>query len=258
MSKTLETNRLVLRPYAQADVEHVATDIFGDPSVAVMLAHDARRPENAHAFAEKWLSIMTMGDGRTINEAGGAGLYAMYFREDPTQFFGIGGTWMELVDGRWHGELFYASARRWHGRGLMGEAVDAIAERLWAIPNIGQIYGVYWDGINPASGKLLARAGLRPAERCAVLHEYSVEKCRLIHDFDIWRLAEAPLQTKAAVAAQSACRAGAFVAEGVLPKAGALSALEAAHGDALPAAALERFNWALAHPGMARLEKNPG
>ena len=128
------------------------------------------------------------------------------------------------------------------------------------LPGIALIYGVYWDSTNKASGRILEKSGLAPAGRVPVAHEYPVEKCRRIFAYDVWRVGNARSRADLPTLLLQSCRrAGAFVAEDMLPDAEALSSLETAFASPLPDEARAIYQFALDNPGMAYVEyRRPG
>ena len=184
------------------------------------------------------------------------GLFALIPKDGGGALAGVCGFYMERNERqRWRGEYFYALGSQWHGNGLMSEATDAVKEELRLLPDLEAIYGVYWDMINEASGKILVRTGLRPAGRKPITEEYSPEKCRRMFDYDLWRMGEAQAgPTRGRVLLQAARRAGGFVAEDVMTKPEALGRLADAYGARLTGEAAEIFEKARTNPGMAYLE----
>lgn len=250
----IETKRLLLRPVDAADVDEIARVVFGDPDVVGMLAHNTKDPADAHDAAEKWVRVM--GRKSEMWSSGGMGLFALIPKDGSGALAGVCGFYMERNERqRWRGEYFYALGSPWHGNGLMSEATDAVKEELRLLPDLEAIYGVYWDMINEASGKILVRTGLRPAGRKPITEEYSPEKCRRMFDYDLWRMGEAQAgPTRGRVLLQAARRAGGFVAEDVMTKPEALGRLADAYGARLTGEAAEIFEKARTNPGMAYLE----
>jgi hypothetical protein len=185
------------------------------------------------------------------------GLFAVVPKQADDSLAGVAGFYMERDErGYWDGEYFYALGTDWHGRRLMSEAADAFAEKLHSMKDLGVIYAGYWDMINEASGRLLARTGLTSKGRKPVTEEYDAERCRGMFDYDLWRLTETgPGEERDNVLLQAMRRAGAFVAEEVLERDEALKALASHYGSKVfPTDASIMFQAALDQPGMAYLE----
>lgn len=252
----IETDRLTLRPVSKQDTQEIARVIFSDPDVVGMLAHDVRTPESAIAEAEKWTSIMGIDGDGGIWDDGGMGLFAIVHKSDQA-FAGVTGFYMERNEHKhWNGEYFYALGTRWHGRGLMSEAADMLGERLRSLDDLGVIYAGYWDLINEASGRLLRRTGLKPEGRKSVIEEYGLDRCRLIFEFDLWRLSSAaPGDVRDSILSQVARRAGAFVAEDIITKDAVLKSLKDRFGaPSLTRDAETMLEESIKRPGMAYLE----
>ncbi|AXI54912.1 hypothetical protein C1J05_10760 [Sulfitobacter sp. JL08] len=252
----IETDRLILQPVTKQDTHGIAQVVFSDPNVVGMLAHDIRTPESALAEAERWTSIMgSDGDGG-IWDDGGMGLFSVVPKSDQA-LAGVTGFYMERNEHQcWNGEYFYALGTQWHGRGLMSEAADALGERLRSLDDLGVIYAGYWDMINEASGRLLRRTGLKPKGRKSVIEEYGGDRCRMIFEFDLWRLSKAaPGDDRNAILSQVARRAGAFVAEDIIPRDDALASLKDSYGSpSLTRDAITILDESIKRPGMAYLE----
>ena len=58
-------------------------------------------------------------------------------------------------------ELGFWIHRRWRGRGLAREAVRALLDHAFGALGLGRVYAAHYPW-NPASGRVLAAAGLRP------------------------------------------------------------------------------------------------
>jgi len=252
----IETDQLILRPVSKQDTQDIAQVIFSDPDVVGMLAHDIRTPDSAIAEAERWTSIMGIDGDSGIWNDGGMGLFAILPKSDQA-LAGVTGFYMERNEHqRWNGEYFYALGTVWHGRGLMSEAADALGERLRSLDDLGVIYAGYWDMINEASGRLLRRTGLKPEGRKSVIEEYGLDRCRLIFDFDLWRLSNAaPGDVRDSILTQVARRAGAFVAEDIITKDAVLKSLQDSYGSSsLTQDATTMLEASIKRPGMAYLE----
>ncbi|PUB13096.1 GNAT family N-acetyltransferase [Yoonia sediminilitoris] len=252
----IETDRLILRPVTKQDTHGIAQVVFSDPNVVGMLAHDIRTAESAITEAERWTSIMGIDGDGGIWDDGGMGLFSVVLKSDQA-LAGVAGFYMERNEHqRWNGEYFYALGTQWHGRGLMSEAADALGERLRSLDDLGVIYAGYWDMINEASGRILRRTGLKPEGRKSVTEEYGEDRCRMIFEFDLWRLSEAaPGNLQDSILVQVARRAGAFVAEDIIAKDTVLNSLKDNYGSPLLTRdAVTMLETSIERPGMAYLE----
>ena len=252
----LRSERFRLRPLALADTETIARIIFADPVVTGFLAHDVRTDGDALREAARWTQIMGIDGDGGIWDDGGIGLFAISPQETPTETIGVAGYYMARDDdGAWSGEYFYALGRDWHFKGIMSELSPVFRHTLHKLPDVNLIYGVYWDGVNAASGRILEKSGLAPAGRVAVLDEYPTEKCRAIFDYDMWRTVQAQNTPDFEIILSQSCRrAGAFVVEGIVSNPEARSALTDSAGGRLPDAAQALLDFGITNPGMAHVE----
>jgi RimJ/RimL family protein N-acetyltransferase len=151
----IETERLVMRPFEEADVEE-AFRWFGDPEVMRFIVsgvHASRERTRAwiveyrahqlrHGFS-KW-AIVERESGRLIGDSGLVSLPG----------FGI--------------ELGYRLARPWWGRGLATEAASAWVRAAFEVHRLERI-GAFAHPEHAASHRVLAKLGFRFEERRAVL-----------------------------------------------------------------------------------------
>lgn len=257
----IETDRFLLRPLLTSDTGTLARIVFSDPLVTGNLAHDVRNEADALKEAARWTREMGHDGDGSIWDDGGVGLFAITAKGEPETVIGTAGFYMERDGARnWSGEYFYALGRNWHFKGVMSELAPQFRILMETLPDIALIYGVYWDSTNKASGRILEKSGLAPAGRVPVAHEYSVEKCRRIFVYDVWRVGNAQGSANLpTILLQSCRRAGAFVAEGMLAEAEAMPALEAALASPLSEDARTIYQFALDNPGMAYVEyRRPG
>ncbi|HKH97680.1 MAG TPA: GNAT family protein [Candidatus Sulfotelmatobacter sp.] len=142
---TLETKRLRLRPYSEADIAELLP-LIGTREVAattLRIAHPYTE-QDARAFLEMiqdanriWLAIVLRDDGRQI---GGAGL---------------------TVDQRHqHAELGYWLGAPYWGQGYATEAARELLRYGFEDLGLHRIFASHF-GHNPASGRILAKLGMQ-------------------------------------------------------------------------------------------------
>ena len=263
----LTTDRLLLKPVRHADAAVIERVIFENPEIVKGLAHDGSDPDVRRTHSRNWSGFGPDGDATRWRECE-TGLYVIRDRSGtlapPEQFLGITGFYLEKRDGRWGGELFYALDTDFHGRGVTSEACAAVMDRFGSIPNAGSLYAVYWQLLNPASGKILRGLGFVPDGHRSLLDEYGAETAAGIRRFELWRLENAPPSQQARIAGEAAIKLGHIEAEGVsTPDEDLAAILQAIKGEKgrrslLPAveAALERGRES---PGLAILRyHSPG
>lgn len=154
---TLETDRLVLRPFADADAGPLARDIFGDPDVTANLPEDPKSEAEQLDCARKTI--------KTYNEpwaASGWGGWAVVSRTGEIAPEGtlLGFCGFEAPQIEDEGpELGYAIAQPWWGKGLVSEAATRAVDWHFAEGGHAACHACHapW---NPVSGRILRKAGL--------------------------------------------------------------------------------------------------
>ena len=227
----LHTERLLLKPIRHDDADTVERVIFENPEIVRNLAHDGSDPEVRRSHSRNWSGFGPDGDPDRWRECG-TGLYVVTDSggklAPPSQFLGVCGFYLEKQDGHWGGELFYALDTGFHGQGIMSEACAAVMERFRSIPNAGSLYALYWQLLNPASGKILRKLGFVPDGNRLLLDEYGLETTEGIRRFELWRLGRAPEAQQARIAEEAAVKLGQIETEGISTARENLSALLAA------------------------------
>jgi RimJ/RimL family protein N-acetyltransferase/catechol 2,3-dioxygenase-like lactoylglutathione lyase family enzyme len=142
---TLRTDRLTLRPIAEADTDAL-TELFADPELSRFHAHDLTRPAEVAAMMHRRL---------TYDGPDGTGDWLLV--HDGTV---IGGSHLrtstELPGGVL--ECGYYLARRHHGRGLAREAVGAILRHAHATLGAPAVFALVHQDNEPSLA-LAARLG---------------------------------------------------------------------------------------------------
>ncbi|MSU88233.1 GNAT family N-acetyltransferase [Rhodobacteraceae bacterium 2CG4] len=201
------TPRLRLDPLAPGDIEPLAETVFSDPEVMRHLAHDMRAPDAARHAAARW----ACGPGSpfaAVWNGGGLGPFAIRSRSPalapPGRFLGVSGFYLPRDGDRLSGEFFHALGRAWHGRGIGTEAARAAVAAARRRGRLGTVYAVCWDRQNPASVRVLRRAGFRPSGRIELLEEYSAERLEGIRAWELARFAAQPAAARTRDAAVTA------------------------------------------------------
>jgi ribosomal-protein-alanine N-acetyltransferase len=144
---TIETERLILRPLGEADLDDLAA-LHADPDVTRFLS--GGRPRSREEMAEKLYRAVEHW------RLHGFGMFALLEKED-SRFAGHCGV------GYFHGladaELAYSLARRCWGRGLATEAVRAVLRHAFEAVGLPRVVGVAVVE-NVASQRVMARAGM--------------------------------------------------------------------------------------------------
>ena len=149
MRPTLDTERLILRPFTLADADAV-TAIVSDREIAantLSIPHPYDR-----SMAEKWLA--THDDACRRGESA---VFALTERESGRLVGCVG-----LVIDREHGraELGYWTAREIWGRGYGTEAAAAVVRYAFEQLDLHRVYAHHLSR-NPASGSIMRKLGMR-------------------------------------------------------------------------------------------------
>jgi RimJ/RimL family protein N-acetyltransferase len=160
LPSTLETERLRLRPLRPDDLDDLHAVVLGDSRVT--WDHRARTPAESRDVLE--------GKLRHVEEHG-FGLLAVEDRESG-EFLGYAGL-QHLEDGP-EVELAYYLGRAGWGRGLGTELARALVRHAFADLRLPRLVAVVRPE-NPASQRVLAKAGLR-RERRARHYDAEVER----------------------------------------------------------------------------------
>ena len=156
MDRLIETERLALRLLRESDANDIVEHV-GDFAVSRNLAvvpHPYHRTD-----AEEFLARATV-------PAQGTRHSAICLKATPGHLIGII-SYEAKQDGD-VSDLGYWLARPFWGKGLMGEAVPAMVDHAFSVARLSALKACYFDG-NPASGRLLAKAGFVSLGACTCM-----------------------------------------------------------------------------------------
>jgi len=146
---TMDTTRLVLRPFALADAAAVQA-LAGDREVAYSTLNIPHPyPDGA---AEAWIGTLPEAYDR-----GEAAVFALAL-QDGGELVGTCGLRLELAHAR--AELGYWIGRDYWGRGLATEAAAAAVEFAFGRLGLHRVFAHHYSR-NPASGAVLRKLGMR-------------------------------------------------------------------------------------------------
>ena len=153
MGGIIETNRLLLRPLEMNDAPAIAAKI-DNYEISKNLA---RVPYPYHrSDAEEFIDWALQHDQRSA-------FRVISLKADPDTLAGlISYDWMEE---RQKAELGYWLVQQHWGKGLMTEAAQAMVELAFTTSGLDSLSSCYFNE-NPASGKVLARAGFAVTGTC--------------------------------------------------------------------------------------------
>ena len=111
--------------------------------------------------AKNWSSFGPDGE-REFWRACRTGLYVITDRSGELapagDFMGVCGVFLEPDGERWSGELFYALALPYHGRGVMREAAAAVISRFRSLPDAGSdiVERADWDALQQLTAETIS------------------------------------------------------------------------------------------------------
>jgi len=149
-TRTLETHRLVLRPFRAEDAEDMFANWASDPEVTKHLTWPAHGSvEVTRAVLADW--IPRYADGKYFQ-------WAMELKETGKAVGSI--AVVQLDEKTEAAEIGYCMGRAWWGRGLMPEALRAVMDYLFDTVGLNRVCARHATG-NPNSGRVMAKAGMR-------------------------------------------------------------------------------------------------
>lgn len=156
---TLETERLLLRPFELADAGDVQC-LAGDRRVAEMTTNIPHPYEDG--MAEHWFETHPQSF-----ENGEAVTFAIVCRESGELVGAVG--LMDMLNYARRGEIGYWVGVPFWNRGYCTEAARAIVDYGFATLGLQRIFGRFMAR-NPASGRVMEKCGMR-REGCLRRHE---------------------------------------------------------------------------------------
>ena len=133
-TKRLETERLILRRFAEVDAESVFKNWASDPEVTKFLRWKSHTEADYYYWA-----IEEKG-----SDSGAVGYIGVFWSD-------------ETVDSV---EVGYSLGRRWQGRGYMSEALMAVIDFLIDEAGANRVVAAH-DPRNAASGGVMKRCGMK-------------------------------------------------------------------------------------------------
>lgn len=149
-SKTIETNRLILRQYRSTDAELMFKNWASDPEVTKFLTWNAHRSiSETEAIINLWLS--------QYNELSRYN-WIIVLKEtgEPIGSIDV----CHVYDNTDTGEIGYCIGRQWWGKGIVTEAFTAVIKYLFEEIGFNQVRAAHAVK-NPASGRVMEKCGLR-------------------------------------------------------------------------------------------------
>ncbi len=149
-TRTLETERLILRRFSPRDAEDMYRNWASDPEVTRFLTWPCHTsPEGTRALLEQWAE--KYADGTYFN-------WAIEYRRSRQAIGSIAvGKLNEEIGSA---ELGYCIGREYWGQGIMPEALTAVMHFLFEDAGFNRISACH-DVNNPRSGRVMEKAGMR-------------------------------------------------------------------------------------------------
>lgn len=220
--QTLVSQRLILTPIRNTDLDDLEKGIFGDPEVVKGLVHDGSKSELRRKDAKIWCSYGPDGSERIWPDSNTC-LYAIRDRlgeiSNPEDFLGAAGIYPEKRNEKWTGELMYAICSPYHGKGVVTEACKTIISAFKENPAADSLFALYWHKTNPASGRVLEKLGFKWRGTHPFLSGwYDEGKAIGIRKFELWRLTNSPPKDIDRVIREVAIKLGHLEIEGISSK----------------------------------------
>ena len=165
--KTIETERLVLRPFRQSDLEDFFeyASVDGVGQMAGWLPHENREKTQEildHFINEDKTFALTLKDsGKVI---GSLGVEEYGREEDFSEFFPYKGR-----------SIGYVLSKDYWGRGLMPEAVRAVIDYLFDELNLDFLLCGYYD-FNKQSARVQEKVGFKPYRKLIMDTRYGTQE----------------------------------------------------------------------------------
>jgi ribosomal-protein-alanine N-acetyltransferase len=144
---TIETPRLLLRPFTVADAPEVQR-LAGDREIASTMLHV---PHPYEGMAEQWI-----GTHQEHYERGEAVNFALVLRATNGL---VGAMSLQLNQPHSHAELGYWIGKPFWNQGYCTEAARAVVHYGFAVLGLHRVYATYLTR-NPASGRVMQKIGM--------------------------------------------------------------------------------------------------
>ena len=204
---TLNSDRLILRPLRYDQLDVLIELVFSDPEVMKTLVGGMSTAELQREFAEDWLIGGLQGDGvwGIYSKLSDELLGTLYFAA-PLDRYGEGP------------ELGYALRQQAWDEGFTTEAARTAIDYLFNKTDAAAVEALVWDGLNPASSKVVKKLGMFRVGNYEALKYLGEEWWRRTVDFDLWRLSQACAEELPPTIREVSIRLGKFAGEGLMAK----------------------------------------
>ena len=148
-TQTLETHRLILRPFKIEDAEDMFNNWASDPEVTRFLTWPT------HSSVD--ITRMVLNDWISHYEDGDFFQWAIVLKETGSVIGNI--AVVHLIEQLEEAEIGYCMGKAFWGRGIMPEALRAVMDYLFDTVSLHRITA-HHDVNNPKSGRVMAKAGM--------------------------------------------------------------------------------------------------
>ena len=149
-TQTIETHRLILRPFCIEDADDMFSNWASDPEVTRFLTWPAHpNTDVTRMILKDWISRY---------EDGGFFNWAIALKESGSVIGNI--SVVRLEEAIEEAEIGYCMGRAYWGRGIMPEALRAVMDYLFDTVGVNRIMAGY-DVNNPKSGRVMEKAGMQ-------------------------------------------------------------------------------------------------
>lgn len=149
-TKTIETERLLLRKFTPDDADDMFNNWASDPDVTRYLTW----PTHNCVDGTKWVLSMWIPqyeDGKVFN-------WAIYYKETDEVIGNI--SVVQLDEGIESADIGYCLGKAFWGKGIMPEALKAVINFLFDEVGLNRIAAGH-DVNNPKSGRVMEKAGMK-------------------------------------------------------------------------------------------------
>ena len=150
-TNSIETDRLILRRFTTDDAEDMYMNWASDPQVTKYLTWPT------HGSVE--VTRQVLGDWIPRYEDGGYFNWALVLKETGAVIGNI--AVVRLDEAVEAAEVGYCLSRAYWGQGIMTEALTAVIHDLFERVRVHRV-AAYHDANNPASGRVMEKAGMKP------------------------------------------------------------------------------------------------
>ena len=148
-TQTLETHRLILRPFKIEDAEDMFNNWASDPEVTRFLTWPA------HSSVD--ITRMILNDWISHYDDGDFFQWAIVLKETGSVIGNI--AVVRLQEAIEEAEIGYCMGKAFWGRGIMPEALRAVMDYLFDTVGLNRIFAGH-DVNNPKSGRVMVKAGM--------------------------------------------------------------------------------------------------